>query len=229
MKILLIFGLATGLLAQSAESYVAAARQAEAKGDLAAAERDYEKALALRPDAAVYQRLGLVRHLQNKYSAAIPAFRQALKRQPGQWASHLFLGIDLYRTNAFAEALPHLVEADRLSPGQPEARFWLGATHLALKHYLEGLSILEELYAREPRNVEVVRLLAQHYAIYSTALLDHVADAYPDSPAGMQVHAEALEFEGAAPEALAAYRALEQRAPGRPGVAEAIKRLSGAE
>ena len=167
------------------------------------------------------QRLGLQLHLASKYSEAIPAFEKAIKLDPRQWPAHLFLGIDLYRTNQFARALEHLKTAARLNPAEPETRFWLGATHLALKQYFEGFQMLETL----PDNPEALRLLAQHYAELGTALENRVAEQYPDSPAGLQIHGQALEFEGAYDAALTAYRSVAALAPQRPGIHEAIDRV----
>ena len=167
------------------------------------------------------QRLGLTLHLAQKYSEAIPVFEKALRLDPRQWPSHLFLGIDLYRTNQFGRALEHLKTAARLNPAEPETRFWLGATHLALKHYFDGFEVLETL----PENPEALRLLAQHYAELGTAIENEVAEKYPDSPAGLQIHGQALEFEGAYDAALAAYRAAAAIAPERPGIREAIERV----
>lgn len=204
---------------------MAAASQAERSGDLASAERGYEKALSGRQDPAVYERLGLVRHLQNKFAEAIPAFSQALKLQPDRWASRLFLGIDLYRTNEFERALVELQRADKLHPNNFEVQFWLGTTQLALKHYLPGLEILEKLLHEKPDNLEILKLLAESCAALAATLLNHVADVYPNTPAGLEVHAQALEFEGANDAALQVYRELQRRDPSRPGIQDAIERL----
>ena len=56
-----------------------AAHQAELSGDLSRAESIYRKLLAVHPDADVYQRLGLVRHLQNKFAEASRAFEEAVR------------------------------------------------------------------------------------------------------------------------------------------------------
>src|SRR5207248_6784460 len=157
--------------------------------------------------------------------AAIPAFTQSLKLQPDRWASRLFLGIDLYRTNDFVRALPELKRADKLQPNNFEIQFWLGATHLALKHLMPGLEILEKLLQQQPANLEILRLLAENCDALGATLLNHVADAYPNTPAGLEVHAQALEFEGANDAALQVYRELQQRDANRPGIKEAIERL----
>src|SRR5206468_10825353 len=117
-------------------------REAAAAGDVAGAEKAYERSLDLREDGRVWERLGLVRDLQNTFAQAIPAFEKSIRLRPGAWASHLFLGIDYYRTNQFDRALPSLVRALELKPVEPAARSWLGVTYLALKRYLEVLEIL---------------------------------------------------------------------------------------
>jgi tetratricopeptide (TPR) repeat protein len=213
------------LLGQSPDGHLAAASKAERSGDLVSAEREYEKALSARADAAVYERLGLVRHLQNKFTEAIPAFTRSLKLQPERWASRLFLGIDLYRTNEFDRAFAELKRADKLQPDNFEIQFWLGATQLALKHFMPGLEILEKLLQQQPDNLEILRLLAENCDALGATLLNKVAEAYPNTPAGLEVHAQALEFEGANDAALQVYRELEQRDPNRPGIKEAIERL----
>ena len=152
------------------DAHIAAAKKAEAVGDFQTSEKEYEKALAIRPDAELFQRLGLVRHLQNKFSRAIPAFDKAVHLKPDLWGAYLFLGIDYYRTNQFSQSLGALAKADKLQPEQPEVRFWLGATHIALKHYLEGQQILEELCRKQPENLEALRILAQSYSDYAVAL-----------------------------------------------------------
>lgn len=133
--------------------------------------------------------------------------------------------MDLYRTNQFAGALTELKQADRLKPGDFEIRFWLGVTHLALKRYFPGLEILETLSREQPKNLEVLRILAENYAAFGAALVNEVAEKYPDTPPGMLVHGQALEFEGANEAALENYRAIDAKWPNRPGVREAIARL----
>src|SRR2546430_14813003 len=131
------------------EPQLQVARQAERAGTPPAAEKAYENELKVRPAAGTWQRLGLVRHLQNTFDAASQAFREATRLDPSLWTSHLFLGICLYRTNQFAQALSALEKAQRGAPrnqpGEDELDYWLGATRIALKRPLAGLQSLERL------------------------------------------------------------------------------------
>ena len=202
------------------------AQKAEQSGDLARAEVIYEKVLTSNPSAETYQRLGLVRHLQNKFPAAATAFDKALQLNPSLWTSHLFLGIDDYRMNRFADALANLQSAERMQSGQLEIGFWLGATHLALHQDWEGFAYLETVLEKDPKNADALRLLAESYANQGTHLLNQVAEKYPDSAAGLQVQGRALEFEGSYNAALQYYRAAAIKDPKRPGIQEAIARLA---
>lgn len=204
---------------------LAAARNAEQAGQFAAAEQIYVQLLSDRPDPELYQRLGLVRHMQNKFSSAAEAFRQALKLSPDLWGSRLFLGIDLYRMNQFEEADAQLSVANRLRPNETEILFWSGATKLARHETMAGIEILEKLLERDPANAEVLRMLAESYATLGTSLLDEVGNKYPTSAAGLVVQGKAFEFEGAYGPAKEAYQAALALTPNRPGVREAITRV----
>jgi tetratricopeptide (TPR) repeat protein len=223
----LLLALATALLltAQSPPDPLEAAREAERAGRLAEAEAHYERALAAKPTAETWQRLGLVRHLQNKFAQAIPAFEKALAADPKLWGSHLFLGIDLYRTNRFADALASLKRAEDLQPGHPEVLFWLGAANLALGQYPDGLKMLEQRLAADPKNVEVLQLLASAYREYSLALWNGVAERHFETAPGQVVHGYALEAQGSWEEALAAYTKAAALQPRRPGIHLAIGRV----
>jgi tetratricopeptide (TPR) repeat protein len=229
VRVFAVLLLAAVLLAQqpSVRADLAAARKAEQTGQFAAAEQIYAQLISERPDAELYQRLGLVRHMQNKFSSAAEAFRQALKLSPDLWGSHLFLGIDLYRLNRFDEADVQLAAASHLRPNEPEILFWSGATKLARHDYMAGFEILEKVLERDPTNAEVLRMLAESYATFGTSLLDEVGNRYPNSAPGLVVQGQAFEFEGAYGPAKEAYQAALALAPGRPGLREAIARVDG--
>lgn len=202
-----------------------AAHKAEAAGDLPRAESIYRNLLAAHPDPEIYQRLGLVRHLQNNFAMAATAFERAIRLNPQLWTSHLFLGMDYYRTNRFTDALTHLEIADRLHPGQSETRFWRGATLLALRRYLPAFETLESLLQSDPNNLEALKLLSESYADYGTRLLNEVGEKYPATAAGLEVLGRAFEFEGSYDSALRAYRQSAAKDPHRPGIQEAIARV----
>jgi tetratricopeptide (TPR) repeat protein len=196
---------------------------------LPATEASLEQTVKTAPSAQNWERLGLVRHLQNKYEAAIPAFREAIRLEPPRWTSHLFLGISLYRTNQFSAALQSLETADRIAPadatGRDDLEFWLAATQIALKEPLKGLATLERLLQRNPRNTDALELSVRTAADAGTAAWNHVAETAFETAAGYEVHGQALESEGNRPGAMEAYRRSKQLEPRRAGPGLALGRL----
>lgn len=174
-------------------------------------------------------KLGLTHHLRNDYATAMKAFQQALRLSPSLWTAHLFLGIGRYKTNQFQPALDSLAAADRLAPkfgpGRDEIDFWLGATRIALKQPLAGLKDLERLLARQPNHGDALPLAARTYAELASAVWNDVAERYPDSAPGWDVHGHALESEGNFPAALEAYRQARAINPKRPGPGVSMARL----
>lgn len=211
------------------EPQASTARQAELAGNLPAAERAYEAEVKVRPSAATWQRLGLVRHLQNKFEAAVPAFREAVRLDSTLWTSHLFLGICLYRTNQFAPALAAVEQADRMAPrnqpGRDEVDYWLGATLIAMKRQLTGLQSLERLLERNPKHVEALELATRTYADFGSELWNGVAERSFETPPGYEIHGHALESEGNVKDAIEAFRTAKGLSPERAGPGLAIGRL----
>lgn len=209
---------------------LAAASAAQAlPGDVAAQEQFYEKRVRETPTADLWQRLGLTRHLQNRYRDAIPAFREAVRLDPNLWTAHLFLGIGLYRTNDFPSSLVSLENAERLAPkghaGRDEIDYWLGASRIALKQPLRGLQALERLLARSPTNLEALELATQSYIDLGTSLWNEVAEETFETPQGYEIHAHALEDGQNRLGAVEAYRTSRVLDPERAGPRLGIARI----
>jgi tetratricopeptide (TPR) repeat protein len=214
----------------TAFALLAAACAAQAiPSDIAAQERFYEKRVRESPSADLWQRLGLTRHLQNRYRDAIPAFREAVRLDPNLWTAHLFLGIGLYRTNDFASALASMETADRLAPqdhaGRDEIDYWLGAARIALKQHLRGLQDLERLLARNPKHLEALELVTQTYIDLGTNLWNEVAEETFETAPGYEIHGHALEDGQNRQGALEAYATSRSLDPARAGPRLGIARV----
>lgn len=195
--------------------------QADPSQNHAAAEAAYWAAVKTRPTAELWQRLGLVRHLQNKFELAITAFQSALAINSNLWTARLFLGIGLYRTNRFEEAEASLRHADRLAPldatGRVDVDFWLGAALIARQQPIEGLRHVEKVLARVPKHLEALELATRTYADAASALWNEVAEKHFETAAGWEVHGHALESEGNLPRAIEAFRRSQAMDPKRAG------------
>jgi len=157
------------LLRQHLES----ALNAQKIKDYAKAAEEYQKLVKLLPnDAGIYQSLGLVLHLQNKFDEAISPFQRALTLDPSLWGSNLMLGIDYFKTNQFSKAIEPLEKALELNPelAGVEGHFWLGATYMALQQYHKAIPELERRRDQTPRDIEVLYNLGTAYQQFSIQL-----------------------------------------------------------
>lgn len=191
------------------EQHLKVAKEAERNHDFAAAAEKYKEILKLVPQAAdVYQSLGLVYHLQNKYSDALNAFEKALSLDRNLWGASLFLGIDYYKTNEFAKAIPPLQWALALNPSQAEAeaRFWLGVSYLALEQYPAGIEQLQKLLESKPGDIEVLYNLALAHKNYSVQLYKRITKIKPAADDVPQVEQESSQSAGRGEEAFDPYQ-----------------------
>jgi tetratricopeptide (TPR) repeat protein len=165
----------------SPEQLLGQAREAQNRGDFAGAARKYTEAARLRPNAEVYEKLGLAHFLGNSYPQAVEAFSDALRIEPQRWASHLFMAESLYKLNRFEEALTSVKSALQLRPEENEARYWLGCIDHALGKYEEAIVHLSEASERDPKNVDILYSLTEAYLDYSTVLLNRLDSGTPSA------------------------------------------------
>lgn len=112
------------------------------KGDIAAATKFANQAIAGEPKEARFQELlGDIALTQKKPQEALGYYDKAIKMQPDYFKPHIQSGIALFNMGKKAEAEPFLARANELLPTAPghallgqiaEGR---GQTDLALKHY----------------------------------------------------------------------------------------------
>ncbi len=128
------------------DSLLAAAQQAQARGDFESAADSYRKAAALHPEIAELQtNLGLMCYQTAKDQRALAAFLQAIRLKPGLFVPNLFLGLEYLKLKKFDVAIPYLSRAALIRPTDPQAQSALGQaytgkgkTRLAIAAYLQG-------------------------------------------------------------------------------------------
>ena len=112
---------------QNLESTVAAASEAQAKGDFPAAAEYYRQAVKMNPNTAeLWANLGLMDHLTGNSSEAIKSFREAAHLNGSMYVPQLFLGIENLKLNRPETAIPYLQRAEQINPKDPQAPLALG-------------------------------------------------------------------------------------------------------
>ncbi len=222
---MLVFALLFGSLAAAAqpgpaaslESLVTAAQKAQAAGDFAAAERDYQEAVQLSPGMPeLWANLGLMQHESGNLSRAIMSFQHANRLNPSLYVPNLFLGIDLARTGKTGQAIPFLIKAAKTQPSDPQAALALGRAYIADGRFAAAAKELARATTLDPR-------LGAAWFTLGIAHLDQVeADARTlstegkDSPFAGALYAESLQKQARFGEAATLYKSLLDAQPQPP-------------
>lgn len=121
-----------------AQQLAKTAMVALAKGDLAAAQRDFEKVLTLAPNnVATTMNLGLVAYRQKRYAAAEKYLKTAVRAQPEAGLGWLILGVVHYDQEKLDAALAAFAQAALLEPKNATVHQYLGVT-VGKKGWLSG-------------------------------------------------------------------------------------------
>jgi tetratricopeptide (TPR) repeat protein len=139
---------ATNLTPADPNPYLALGTFHFGRGDIAAAERSFERAQALVPDLPeTYNNLGLIYARQGKHEQAIEAFQRALELEPGIAATEHNLGLSFQALGDYDAALEHYRAA--LALGEPQLSTLL---NMAITYYeAEQLGKAEEMASQALR------------------------------------------------------------------------------
>jgi tetratricopeptide (TPR) repeat protein len=112
---------------QNLESILAAASEAQAKGDFSAAAEYYRQAVKMSPATAeLWANLGLMEDLAGNSSEAIKSFSQAAHLNGSMYVPQLFLGVENLKLNRAEVAIPYLQRAEQINPKDPQVPLALG-------------------------------------------------------------------------------------------------------
>jgi len=188
----------------------------------AAAEREYLAGLALAPDDFDAQNnLGVVYFQQRRYERAASAFREAVKRRPGDAEFAFNLGLTLFRLSRSDEALPYLIIGTRSKVHAQDAHFIAGLCHFHAHRWPDTVRELESSRQAGKKDPEVLYLLVRAYKNAGhrekgIEVFSQLASAYPDSAFAHQLLGEAYDLTHDTAKAEAEFRATIRTAPDRP-------------
>jgi predicted Zn-dependent protease len=118
---------------ENSQPLAEAATAAREAGNADEAIRDYNRALALRPDwAEGWWYLGTMQYDRDRYAEAIPALQKLVGLAPGLGAGWSFLGLSEFETKDYADALDHLQKAQSVGVADDPELARVSAYHLAL-------------------------------------------------------------------------------------------------
>ena len=139
-------------------------RQHEDRTEYPAALREYQAALASRPDVpGLRYEIGNVYWNLKQYDDAERWLRQELERNPFHALAHYVLGRVYTEQGKPDEAIPHLEKALQLHPKLMGATFDVGRAYAASGRYDDAIRAFQQVAAADPNNDRVHYLLANAY------------------------------------------------------------------
>jgi tetratricopeptide (TPR) repeat protein len=140
-------------------------RQHEERTEFDPAIREYQAALAKRPDAGgVRYEIGNVYRKMGEYDQAGHWLTEEIKRNPYHGLAQYRLGSVYIEQGKPDEAIPHLELALRSYPRLTDARLDLARAYTAKGRYEEAISALRQVAVSEPDNDRVHYLLSAAYS-----------------------------------------------------------------
>jgi tetratricopeptide (TPR) repeat protein len=134
--------------------------QAMHDGQLAVAEEDFRKVIALDPrSAAAHVNLGVAYMREKRWDDALVELRTAQSLSPHEPGIPLNIGLAHYRKNDFAAAIEPFSASLRLAPQSLQARYLLGLCYFFTNQYQLAADTLTPLWEKESTNPNYLYVL----------------------------------------------------------------------
>ena len=129
--------------------------------DSAAARKDVNQALTLKPDYAdAYFFLAQLESSENNVSQAIDAAKAGAVLSPGNAGIYFELGLLEYTNKKYQDAATAFIQALSIEPDYANAKYFLGLSYEALGRHTEAISEFKDLNASNPGNADIQSVLA---------------------------------------------------------------------
>lgn len=160
------WGVAADLTPSNPNPHLALGTYSFEHGDVAAAERSFERARALAPDSPeAHNNLGLIYARRGEHAQAIAFFRRALELEPGIAATQHNLGLSLQAIHEYEQALEHYKAA--LALDEPQTSTLL---NMAISYYELGQADKAEEMAQAALQLD--QALAPAYTLLGAMALE---------------------------------------------------------
>jgi len=135
-------------------------KEALQNGQLAVAEEDFRKVIALDPNSgAAHVNLGVAYMRDKRWDEALAELRKAKTLSPDESGIQLNIGLTYYRKNDFSSAIGPFTEVLQRKPDSIQARYLLGLCYFFGNKYKEASDTLVPLWDRESTNLNYLYVL----------------------------------------------------------------------
>lgn len=203
---------------ERAEQLYLAAKEAEARGDVADAAAKYQAILESSPQlGAAYNNLGALYLRHGEYQKAAEVLQRGLKVDPKLQSAAALLGVAQYEMRDYPAARKILESALRMNPKDTNAEMFLANTLIQMNEQAEAARHLQQITQRNPGNQEAWYLLGKVYIQLAEHAIVKVNEIDPNSTLVHQLSGEIMESMQNYDGALVEYKKAVEMAPSQPG------------
>jgi TolB-like protein/Tfp pilus assembly protein PilF len=134
--------------------------------DRAGAEREFQRAIELKPSSVTaHQLYGLALAWTGRFEEGIREFKRALELDPLSIPNNAALGMGFLVARQYDQAIEQERKTLDLDPNFPPAHWYLGAAYVQKSMYKEGIAELEKAVAISPGNKLALSWIGYAYAV----------------------------------------------------------------
>ncbi len=231
MLLLCVLAVCTALRASGQEpspesavgSLLAQGSTAIERGDLTAAENDFQRAVAAAPQQSeAHFGLGMVELRKGALDSAMVSLKRAIELNPKLGGAHLFLGIAEAQVGQSDAALDNLRTELALNPDNVAALNWLGIVALGNGQPEQAAAAFDHAVALQPTDPQLLYYDARAHAQVAHTVLQKLYKLDPDSALVHRALAEDLADNGQPEKAIAEYQKALAKQPDSADLLEAM-------
>jgi tetratricopeptide (TPR) repeat protein len=194
---------------------------AQNRGDLDAAVRDFKRATELVPTSEVaFLKLGEAYMAKGEYGAAIPPLRRTLELNPDSVPGHQLLGYALLAQGYASEAIPYLEFVHDSAA--------LGIADLETDQPAEAIVHLKDALAKTPNDPDLIYYLGRAASALSSESKEKLLSEFPQSARGHQALGQNYYAAKIYPEAEREYKQAIALRPNLPNLRLELGEIYGA-
>ena len=205
----------------SVNDLYAAAKAAEADGDIDSAIHDYQKILHISPGlAAAYNNLGSLYYDAGQYLKAVETLQEGLRWDPRMATSHAVLGSAYLALGRAGDAISQFIAAVRTNPGDKRSEDLLEQALIEKDEYAQAADRIRNRLKASPDDQDAWYRLGKVYLHLSQGAFSKAEQIAPNSPIAHELHGEMQENLGDYAAAQREYEIAVKEAPDKPGTHE---------
>ena len=194
------------------------AKAAQNAGDNATAIAKYQEMIRIAPNLApAYNNLGMLYLRTHDYAKAIETLKRVHAMEPKLGSATALLGMAYFESKDYVRAKNTLEATLKVVSNDNVAALLLAKTLIQLKEFGPAASQLERLSQNDPKNQEILYLLANSYTQLAKDALVRMNEINPNSVLVHETSGQMMEDMANYDGAIVEYKKAADMAPAQPG------------